>query len=81
MRQVRVLESFEDIATAFARVRQAGTGDEAIEEYAKLHASESGRLSLSGSKKFVLGDSLREQGNEFIEWCVQRVVSNYKAEK
>lgn len=80
MRQVTVLESFNDIEQAFASVRPVGS-PERIEQYAKLYISEDGRMTLNESKLFVLGDSIREQGHEFIEWCVKRVIPNYKGER
>lgn len=73
MRQVYVLETFEDIRSAFYQVRVPSDVTPMIEE--KAHIKIEGRdLRLIGSERFVLSESLMAAGQQFISDCLRLAV-------
>ncbi len=74
MKQVFVLETFEDIEKAFSETRIDGDETPIVEEEAVLHIRNDS-LMLE-SKKFVLGEAVRCMGDQFVLYCIQQVIGN-----
>lgn len=80
MRQVYVLETFEDIEHAFNGVRVTGDSTPMVEDNAVL-CIHGDSLSIE-SKKYVLGESVRNKGNDFVLYCINRVMGKkFSADK
>lgn len=75
MKQVYLLDSFQDIEKAFSSDRQAGDATPAIEERARLHISKKS-LTLTGTAKFVLSEDLKTKGEGFVKHCIIKCIGN-----
>lgn len=73
MRQVHLLETFNDVRAAFS---EACDGDSSprVEAKARLHISRD-RLVLE-SKSFVLSDDLANSGSKFVVDCINFAIGN-----
>lgn len=80
MRQVHVLETFEDIENVFCGTRMAGDSTPSVDEKDILHIH--GDSLTLDSKKFVLGENVRCMGNAFVVHCIGRVMGKrFSADK
>lgn len=80
MRQVFVLDTFEDIEKAFNGVRGPDDKTPMMEEKAKLNIH--GDTLTLESENFVLGEHVRSCGNRFVLHCISRVLGKkFSADK
>ena len=74
MKKVFQLDSFTDIRKAFDGCRDTGDEVPMIEEKAMLHID--GTELRLDSSVFVLSESLRGKGREFVLNCISEAVGN-----
>lgn len=65
MKTVHLIETFDDLCHAFRGSRSAHDAVPMIEESAILHV-EFGEIILKNTEKFVIGESIKEKGKEFL---------------
>ena len=65
MKTVHLIETFDDVCHAFRQSRSAHDAVPMIEEHAVLYV-EFGEIILKKTEKFVIGESIKEKGKEFL---------------
>lgn len=75
MRQVHVIETFEDLVHAFSGVRSPDDKYPMAGSYDKIHILEGGKLRLE-SKTFMLSDDMRDKGKQLIVYCITKTLGS-----